>query len=35
VQELGAEVLDMFPSALKGKDAKVQEYFIILRRPSS
>jgi 23S rRNA (cytidine1920-2'-O)/16S rRNA (cytidine1409-2'-O)-methyltransferase len=33
VRGLGAEVLDLFPSALKGKDAKVQEYFIILRRP--
>jgi 23S rRNA (cytidine1920-2'-O)/16S rRNA (cytidine1409-2'-O)-methyltransferase len=33
VKGMGAEVLDLFPSALKGKDAKVQEYFVILRRP--
>jgi 23S rRNA (cytidine1920-2'-O)/16S rRNA (cytidine1409-2'-O)-methyltransferase len=31
IDELDAEVLDIFPSALKGKDAKVQEYFMILR----
>lgn len=32
VQELDADLLEIFPSALKGKDAKVQEYFMILRR---
>lgn len=31
INSLGANVIDIFPSAVKGKDAKVQEFFMIVR----
>jgi 23S rRNA (cytidine1920-2'-O)/16S rRNA (cytidine1409-2'-O)-methyltransferase len=31
VKKLDADVIDLFPSAVKGKDAKVQEFFLILK----
>ena len=31
-KKLDVTLLDLFPSAVKGKDAKVQEYFMLLRR---
>jgi 23S rRNA (cytidine1920-2'-O)/16S rRNA (cytidine1409-2'-O)-methyltransferase len=34
VKNLDVTLLDLFPSALTGKDAKVQEYFMLLRRLS-
>jgi 23S rRNA (cytidine1920-2'-O)/16S rRNA (cytidine1409-2'-O)-methyltransferase len=30
-RHLGATVIEVFPSAVKGKDAKVQEFFMIIR----
>lgn len=30
-RHLGANVIEVFPSAVKGKDAKVQEFFMIIR----
>jgi len=32
-RQLGADVIDVFPSAIRGKDAKVQEFFMIVRAP--
>jgi 23S rRNA (cytidine1920-2'-O)/16S rRNA (cytidine1409-2'-O)-methyltransferase len=32
VRQFDARVLDIWPSAIKGKDAKVQEYFMLVRR---
>ncbi len=30
-RHLGAKVIEVFPSAVKGKDAKVQEFFMVVR----
>jgi 23S rRNA (cytidine1920-2'-O)/16S rRNA (cytidine1409-2'-O)-methyltransferase len=32
VRRLDARVLDLWPSAIRGKDAKVQEFFMLVRR---